>query len=422
MPRRLRKEEVVTVQVLAEKGQNHCEIARVLGVTEGAVRYHLRRSAVGAKDGRQEKVFKADRLSEAIASWVEAARDRARPVNVQELYEHLVSEHGYDGSYPSVVRFVRARYPRPRMRTYRRVETPPGAQSQTDWGEYPGVDVAGEPTGLHAFVMVLSHSRKPAFVWSRRADELSWLHCHNESFRRLAGVAAVNRIDNVKTAVVQGAGAWGVIHPTYRAYSRAVGFHIDACQPRQAQAKGKVEAKVRLSRARLDPRRRRWDSVEELQAWTDERIDRWSHQAICPITGETVHDTWQQELSRLAPVPILPEPFDVVVTRPVHPDCTVRFEDRAYTVPFCWVGQPVEVRGCAGKVQIWAGGRIVREYPRQSAQRLLLDTTCYEGPSTQRVLAPAPLGAMGRKLQEILELPVEHRPLDLYAALVEVAR
>jgi hypothetical protein len=29
---------------------------------------------------------------------------------------------------------------------------------------------------------------------------------------------------------------------------------------------------------------------------------------------------------------------------------------------------------------------------------------------------------MGRKLQEILEMPVEQRPLDLYAALAEVAR
>jgi len=38
-------------------------------------------------------------------------------------------------------------------------------------------------------------------VWSLRQDELSGLHCHNESYRRLAGVAAVNRIDNVKTAV-----------------------------------------------------------------------------------------------------------------------------------------------------------------------------------------------------------------------------
>jgi hypothetical protein len=29
---------------------------------------------------------------------------------------------------------------------------------------------------------------------------------------------------------------------------------------------------------------------------------------------------------------------------------------------------------------------------------------------------------MARKLQEILNMPVEQRPLDLYAALAEVAR
>lgn len=29
---------------------------------------------------------------------------------------------------------------------------------------------------------------------------------------------------------------------------------------------------------------------------------------------------------------------------------------------------------------------------------------------------------MGRKLQEIYELPVDQRPLDLYQALAEVAR
>lgn len=39
MARRLSKEEVATIRVLAETGQNHCEIARTLGATEGAVRY-----------------------------------------------------------------------------------------------------------------------------------------------------------------------------------------------------------------------------------------------------------------------------------------------------------------------------------------------------------------------------------------------
>ena len=38
------------------------------------------------------------------------------------------------------------------------------------------------------------------------------------------------------------------------------------------------------------------------------------------------------------------------------------------------------------------------------------------------VVIPTPLGRMGRKLQEIWEMPVHVRPLDLYAALAEVAR
>lgn len=423
MPVRLRREEIVTIRVLAEKGQNHCQIARTVGVTEGTVRYHLRRAAAGAVDGRKDRPFEAESMAAVIAAWHAERAEAPRPVNVVELYEHLVADYGYAGSYRSVLRFVRAKYPRPPMRTYRRVETPPGAQTQTDWAEYPRVDVGRGPEPLSALVMVLSHSRKPAVVWSRRKDLLSWLGCHNEAFRRLAGVAAVNRIDNVKTAIVSGAGAWGVIHPSYQAYARAVGFHVDACAPGEARAKGKAEAKVRLARLRVDPTGRRFDEgVEQLQAWTDRRLEAWAERAICPATGETVAASWQRELDRLAPLPLLPEPFDVVVTRPVHRDCMVRFEDRSYAVPFELVGQRVEVRGCAGRVQILAGGRVVREYPRRTAERVLIDPSCYEGEPTDRVLPPVPLGRMGQRLQEIYAMPVELRPLDLYQACAEAAR
>ncbi len=51
-----------------------------------------------------------------------------------------------------------------------------------------------------------------------------------------------------------------------------------------------------------------------------------------------------------------------------------------------------------------------------------MDPGCFEGEATGRVLPPPPLGRMGRKLQEIYLLPVEARPVDLYAALAEVAR
>lgn len=121
-------------------------------------------------------------------------------------------------------------------------------------------------------------------------------------------------------------------------------------------------------------------------------------------------------------MPILPEPFDVVVTRPVYRDCTVRFEGRTYAVPFAYVGARVEVRGGAGKVQVLAEGRVVQEYPRHTEERILIDPRCYAGLATDRVAPPPPLGRMGRRMQELLELPVEQRPVSLYAALAEVAR
>jgi transposase len=423
MPVRLSKEEVVTIQVLAKRGQNQCEIARTVGVTESTVRYHVRRAREGAEDGRKEKAFAAERYGAVISAWHAEGRGSRRPINVMELYEHLVAEHGYEATYRSVLRYVRSRYPRPRVRTYRRVETPPGAQTQTDWAEFGSVDLGRGPQRVSALVMKLSHSRKPAVVWSERKDLLSWLSCHNGGFRRLGGVAATNRIDNVKTAIVQGAGPTGVIHPAYRAYARSLGFHIDACNAGDPEAKGKAEAGVRLARLLGDPARRPWEGLEELQRVTDARLERHCRRALCPATGLTVEASWQRELARLRPLPaLLPEPFDIAVTRPVHKDCTVRFEQRSYTVPFAWVGQRVEVRGCAGTVQILAEGRVIQHYPRQTAERLLIDPSCYEGEATERVDPPRPLGRMGARLQAIYELPVEQRPVDLYAALAEVAR
>ncbi len=416
----------MTIEVLSKKGVGNREIARKLGITEGAVRYQRRREEEGRPDGRKAKSHREEHLLPVMAEWIESASS-GRPANVRHLHDHLVQALDYDRSeagYRRLLRLMRTHFPRPKMRTYRRVETPAGAQTQTDWGEFPRVDVGDGPEPLHAFVMVLSHSRKPGIVWSRREDQVSWLRCHNEAFRRLGGVAAVNRIDNVKTALLRGAGSWGTIHPTYESYASTLGFHVDACQPRQPQAKGKTEAKVRLCRQLVhDVARVRYDGLEDLQGVTDARVDEWSLRAICPATGTTVFETWEEERELLTPLPDpLPEPFDVTVRRPVHRDCMVHFEGRQYAVPFQYVGRHVEVRGCAETVQFLFEGRLLREHPRHTEARVIVDPSCYEGEATDRVIPPPPLGRMGKRLEELKDAPVARRSLDLYAELMEVAR
>ena len=52
----------------------------------------------------------------------------------------------------------------------------------------------------------------------------------------------------------------------------------------------------------------------------------------------------------------------------------------------------------------------------------MIDPQHFEGEATEDVLPPLPLGRMGRRLQEIADMPPQKRPVDLYAALAEVAR
>src|SRR4051812_25991301 len=172
----LTREQIVTIEVLQQHGQSQSHTARILGVSEGAVRYHLRRARDGAADGRQ-KPSRIEQLglTEAVAHWWHTQAEilgQERPPSVQLLQEYLRAEYGYTGSYKSVRKFVRARYGRPPVRPFRRVETPAGCQSQSDWGEFRRVDLGDSdgPTTVYAFVMVLSHHRKEAGVWRRSVD------------------------------------------------------------------------------------------------------------------------------------------------------------------------------------------------------------------------------------------------------------
>ncbi len=112
---KLLEEHIVTIRVLNERGESKCSIARTLGVTEGAVRYHLRRQASGAVDGRRKILqLEALGLADATEQWWEAqqaALPNDRPPNIESLHAWLQAEHGYDGSYKSVRKFVRRHFP-----------------------------------------------------------------------------------------------------------------------------------------------------------------------------------------------------------------------------------------------------------------------------------------------------------------------
>lgn len=113
------------MSVLLEQGHSQSAVARLLGVCEGTVRYHRKRMKVAAMDGRSKQVPKAAAFSDAIEAW--RSQQAAGRINLALLHNWLCREHGYTGSLKSVQRYWKRTYPAPKIRSRRRVETPPGA-------------------------------------------------------------------------------------------------------------------------------------------------------------------------------------------------------------------------------------------------------------------------------------------------------
>ncbi len=81
-------------------------------------------------------------------------------VEGQAIYQLLVEQHGFAGSYSAVKRFLRREDP-PKVRATLRLEVDPGAEAQVDFGS-AGLLFDPELDRLRrawAFVMTLSHSR-----------------------------------------------------------------------------------------------------------------------------------------------------------------------------------------------------------------------------------------------------------------------
>lgn len=253
---RLRQEQVRMMDELIQAGHvSGRSAAEALGVSEGTLRYRRKRLGAAARDGRADQATALDGFEEAVTRVLDAlaaTAPRGRPVCGQLVFEVLTRDHGYPGSYPALMRYLRRVRGTSPVRAVRRVETPPGMQAQHDWFE-ERVEIAGSMTRVYALLGTLSYSRASAVWLSPRMTQVAWQTGHAALFRAYGGVPRVVRIDNLKTAVASGAGPSATLTPAFQAFARSCGFTVDACRARTPQDKGKVERRVRTMHTSLAP-------------------------------------------------------------------------------------------------------------------------------------------------------------------------
>jgi transposase len=168
-----------------------------------------------------------------------------RQLSAQRIWQDLVAEQGFGGSYDSVKRYVRrlvAKTPLP----FRRMECAPGEEAQVDFGSGAVVlTAAGKRRKTHVFRIVLSHSRKAYSEATFTQTTEDFFRCLENAFAHFGGVPQTLVIDNLKAAVAHPDWFDPELTPKMQSFCRHYGTVILPTKPYMPRHKGKVESGVK---------------------------------------------------------------------------------------------------------------------------------------------------------------------------------
>ena len=200
-----------SIRTLHRRGWSQRRIADELGINRETVARHLRPADPTSKPANapsgSEDAPEASQAAPAGATpdppprgsgrasgcepWRETIRAKCDlGFSAQRIYQDLVADHGFAGSYYSVRRFVH-RLEEPHELPFRRMECAPGEEAQVDFGTgAPVVGPDGKRRRTHVFRIVLSHSRKgySEAVFRQTTDD--FLRCLENAFWHFGGVPA----------------------------------------------------------------------------------------------------------------------------------------------------------------------------------------------------------------------------------------
>ena len=370
MANRLKMARINAIHTLLDRGWSYRRIARELGLHRETVARYARLRAVhdakpaistpgnsdpkpaistpGAAEPRpaiSTPGTDAGRRSscEPFRSEIEQMLDLG--LSAQRIYQDLVTDHDFDGSYQSVKRFVRkirATTPLP----FRRLESLPGEEAQIDFGQgaltaRPGRKTRRRP---HLFRILLSHSRKAysEVVWNQTTDE--FIRCLENAFRYFGGVPKTLVVDNLKAAVIKADWFDPDLNPKLESFARYYGTIILPTKPRIPRHKGKVESQVNYSQENA-LKGRDFASLQEQNRYLRNWEDRIADQRIHGTTRRQVRALFEEnERQALLPLPTERFPCFSEAERKVHRDGHIALNNAYYSVPPEYVGRQVWVR------------------------------------------------------------------------------
>lgn len=305
-----------------------------------------------------------------IKQWVEQG------VQATTIYQALVEQFGFGGSYSSVRRRVRKlRGKTPKATCV--LDFAPAQAAQVDFGAGPEIsDVfTGAVIKTWIFVMTLCFSRHmyAEIVTDQKAQ--TWLACHRRAFEFFAGVPAKLIIDNPKCAITKACYTDPEVQRSYGELAEGYGFLISPCPVRDPQKKGRVESGVKYVKNSFVPLRRfrtLVDANEQLTGWVLQSAGNRTHGTTFKKPLSMFADT---EKHFLKPLPDVPVQLTVWTRVKLHGNCHVQFEKCFYSAPFRLVHQQLWLRATDTTVKLYHDIKLVAAHPRlkQPGQRSTIE-------------------------------------------------
>jgi transposase len=389
------------------------ELSRLFGVDRNTIRRCLRQD-------EWRPYARAAGGDTLLAPHEEFLRLRAPEVNYSAriLFQELVSKKGYRGSYDTVKLFVKP-LRAARMQAERallRFETPPGLQSQVDWGQ-ARVPFRSGAAVLHLFALTLGFSRRTFYRACPNERIVSFLEAHEQAFDHFGGHTREHLYDRPRTVCLPSESGKVRWNPTFKAFADYWGFEPRLCAPYRARTKGKVESGIKYVKRNFLPGRTFVDRVD-----FDEQLAEWmatiADVRIHGTTHERPIDRFARERDRLVPTAGQPS-FQVgmPVCRVVAGDYLVTYRTNRYSVPFTLIGQEVDVLSHGGQIQVRHRGEHVVSHPLLAGKhqvRILPE----HGPgaaarNARKLVSTIPAAARSEGLPQ-----VEVRDLSVYESLL----
>jgi transposase len=318
----------VTVGTVSE-AESKCTIS-----TSGSGELGREQTTSGNGPGRRSQ---CERFAATIAGKLDAG------LSAQRIWQDLVEENAFEGSYQSVKRFVHRFKQRDSARVWR-MECQPGEEMQVDFGLGAPIECeSGKTRRSWVFRTVLSYSRKGYSEAVLRQDTETFLRCLENALRHYGGVPMLLNLDNLKAAVLKADWFDPEINPKLEDFCRHYGLHVTPCRPATPQHKGKVERGVAYLRDNALRGRRFKSPGQEnafLARWEENVADKRIHGTTC----KQVAASFDQERPHLQPLPDSLFPCYREARRTVNRDSFVEVERAFYEAPPEYIGRQIWVR------------------------------------------------------------------------------